>query len=189
MNWEDIRAALEAIVSQLVSAVTLIVLVGLLYLLASRALGTVQRKRGLAEEIVGYIRRILRWSAVFAAVFLLLLQSFGLLQDAWAMPTAMVAMVAIGFVAVWSVLSNILRSLILLTARPFRVGDQIELPSDNVEGRVVNFSMLFTTLRAENGAQIQIPNNLFFQRVILRREGSSQVGLDEQLLREGDAKV
>lgn len=121
---------------------------------------------GLAEEIVGYIRRILRWSALFAAV-LLLLQSFGLLQDAWAMLTAMVAMVAIGFVAVWSVLSNTLCSLILLTARPFRVGDQIELPSDNLKGKVVNFSMLFTTLRAEDGAQIQISNNLFFQRVIV----------------------
>lgn len=172
----------------ILSALIYIGLVWILYYLLARGLGLVREKGKLADPIVLFSRRVLRWCAVVLAV-VLLLQAFGLLHNVWAMISAVLAMVAIGFVAVWSVLSNALCSLILMIARPFRVGDEIELPPDGMKGKVVNFNMLFTTLKADGGAFLQIPNNAFFQRVIYRRPSAKQINLDEQLLIEQDAKV
>jgi len=99
----------------------------------------------------------------------------------------MLALVAIGFVAVWSILSNALCALMLMLTRPFDVGDTIEIVPDGIKGKVVNFSLLFTTLRETEARVIQVPNNTFFQKAIRCEEGDREVGLDEQLLRESDA--
>jgi small-conductance mechanosensitive channel len=158
------------------------------YVLLSRGLSHAQRAGHVAEPIVRFLRRLLRIVATVAAV-LLLFQVLGVLESALAALAAMLAMIAIGFVAVWSVASNFLCSLILLLARPFRVGDSIALPPDPVGGRVVNFNMLYTTLRTDDGAVLHVPNNMFFQRVVQRWPGTKQIELQEQLPRPEDADV
>jgi len=178
----------KPLTAQFVIAAVMLILVWLVYLLVLRALKAMHAHGKLPAPLVIVIRRILRWIVALAALALVL-QAFGLLENAWTAFTAVAAMIAIGFVAVWSVMSNGLCSLIILIMRPFRVGDQIELPPDDIKGKVVNFNMIFTTLRSEDGTLIQVPNNMFFQRVIRRRPGKSKIGLDEQLMQEQDAKV
>jgi small-conductance mechanosensitive channel len=87
-------------------------------------------------------------------------------------------------VAVWSVVSNVLCSLLLLIIRPFQVGDTIELPTQSIKGKVINFTLMFTTLRGDEGELVQIPNNLFFQMPLKRRIGTSTIDLSEQLHRQ-----
>ena len=41
----------------------------------------------------------------------------------------------------------------------------------------------------DDGAQIQIPNHHFFQRVIPKRQNNSQVRLNEQLFKGADGQV
>ena len=94
--------------------------------------------------------------------------------------TAAFAIIGIGFVAVWSVLSNAFCSIVLMLSRPFNVGDWIEFPADNVRGKVVDFNLVFTTLRDDDGSFVQIPNNLFFQKVLRRHVGSETRTLDQQ---------
>ena len=101
--------------------------------------------------------------------------------------TGVFALVAIGFVAVWSVLSNTLCSLILMVIRPFRVGDTIGFPPDDYRGKVVNFNMIFTTLETDDGMLLQVPNNTFFQRPIIRKKGSWHIGLQDQLYQRANA--
>lgn len=105
----------------------------------------------------------------------------------WTMVSGVLAMVAIGFVAVWSVLSNTLCSMVLLVYQPFSVGNHVELPAANVRGRVVNFNLLFTTLEAEDGQFVEVPNNTFFQQPIVRRAGKTSRTLDEQLSQDENA--
>jgi small-conductance mechanosensitive channel len=112
------------------------------------------------------------------------LQQFGVLGNAWAALTAILAMVAIGFVAVWSVLSNSLCSILLMVTRPFNVGDTVEIPDVNLRGKVIDFNLIFTTLREEDGSLIQVPNNTFLQKPIRCRVGEGKVTLDEQADRE-----
>jgi small-conductance mechanosensitive channel len=118
-----------------------------------------------------------------------LLQSIGVLHSVVTAVTGVFALVAIGFVAVWSVLSNTLCSLILMAVRPFRVGDTIGFPPDDYRGKVVNFNMIFTTLETDDGLLLQVPNNTFFQRPIMRKKGSWQIGLQDQLYERANASA
>jgi small-conductance mechanosensitive channel len=168
-------------------AVVLVLLVYLGYRLVRRAIGALESRKRISNQMALVTYRILRWVAVVVAA-VAVLQSFGFLQDAWAFLSAVLALVAIGFVAVWSVMSNVLCSLILIVARPFQVGDTVVLPGQGLEGKVVNFTLLFTVLRDDQGDLVQIPNNTFFQTPIRRRPGTSAVSLHEQLHKTEDAQ-
>ncbi|MEX0937898.1 MAG: mechanosensitive ion channel family protein [Pirellulales bacterium] len=158
------------------------------YLLASRGLASLQTHRHLPGPLVHLLRRIARWVVCIAA-FVVLLQVAGVLHSVFAAVSGMLALLAIGFVAVWSVLSNTLCSLILMITRPFRIGDTLCFPPDELRGRVVNFSMLFTTLETEDGFTLQVPNNIFFQRPILRKKGEHRINLTDQLYRDENARL
>ncbi len=168
-------------------ASVLVVLVALAYALAARGLDVLVGRRRLSEAVAFSLRRVLRWAAVALAVTVLL-EWFGMLGNAWAVLSTVLALVAIGFVAVWSVLSNVLCSLLLILARPFRVGDTVDLPAQGLGGKVVDFTLFFTMMKEESGDLIQVPNNMFFQTPIRRRLGEVTRGLDEQLRRD-DAEL
>ena len=150
------------------------------YFLAARGLKSLQARRYLPDRLVTTFRRIILW-VVAGATLLLLLQTLGVLQSVMAAVTGVFALLAIGFVAVWSVLSNTLCSLILMIIRPYRVGDTLSLPPDNLCGKVVNFNLIFTTLETEDGYLLQVPNNIFFQRPVVRKVGKWKIGLADQL--------
>lgn len=118
---------------------------------------------------------------------LMILGRFFDLGGVWGAVTTVLAMVGVGFIAVWSVLSNAMCTFVLIFSRPFRVGDHVELVGDKVEGRVVDLTLIYTTLRADDGALVRIPNNLFFQRVVRCREGTARIELEDQLKRQGPA--
>ncbi|MFN7139171.1 MAG: mechanosensitive ion channel family protein [Limisphaerales bacterium] len=128
------------------------------------------------------VRLILRYGILVLAVCLILTR-FGInVNGILAVFATVMAMVAIGFVAVWSVLSNFLCTFVLIIFKPFSVGDELEIPTDNIKGRVVDLTLIFTTLRGAEGEHYQIPNNMFFQRIFKIKSGGKRVvGLDEQL--------
>lgn len=106
--------------------------------------------------------------------------------DIYALIGGLIALIGVGFVAVWSTLSNALCSLLLISSRPFEVGDEIELPPDPIRGRVIDLSLFFTTLEAPDGRLVQLPNNLFFQRVVVRKPASGAVPLAALLSRKAE---
>lgn len=159
--------------------------------LASRIIGRVQKQRRLPDAVVVPLRRFIRW-AVLIIAGLLLLQWFGVdISTIWASLSAVLALIAVGFIAVWSVLSNVACSVMLLIFKPFRIGDFIELyenpGGENVCGRVKDVTMMYVVLREEgsNGALIQIPNNLFFQKTIRRQETTRSIPLEDHVDRHG----
>ena len=93
------------------------------------------------------------------------------------------AMVAIGFVAVWSILSNILATVVILIWRPFNVGERVEIMPEGLEGQVVDLNFMYTILRSDKGTLVSVPNNLFAQRFIRRSvvRGQPERTLAEQL--------
>jgi len=141
-----------------------------------------------ARVLAGYLLPIGRILIGFGGLILLLGEFDVPVTALWAVLSTVLAMVAIGFVAVWSVLSNAFCSVILLMFQPFRVGQRIEMPASGVGGKVVNFNMLFTTLQAEDGDLVQLPNNTFFQQPVRCRRGEKGVSLDEQLFKSEEAE-
>jgi small-conductance mechanosensitive channel len=100
------------------------------------------------------------------------------------------ALIATGFIALWSTLSNILCTILILVTRPFRIGDEISFPPDSIEGQVIDLSFFFTTLKTRDGRFITVPNTTFFQRIVLRRETTTTApDLGEQLAQPSAADL
>ncbi len=146
-----------------------------------RALSLVAKRTNLTEMDVQPVKRLSRWLVSLITV-LLVAGVFGFeLGGVWAFMSTVLAMVAIGFVAVWSLLSNTSATMLLLFTRPFAIGDHLELKSENIEGRLVDLNFFFATLQVDENTTYQVPNNLFFQKVIRRTAGTYQHSLAQQL--------
>lgn len=123
---------------------------------------TVRRRLGLPKGVA-------RW-LIIGTLTVAALLSLGIdLQGLWSTLVAALSLVAIGFVAMWSILSHMLASILIVVFRPFEVGDRIEVVGDDpLVGEVVDLNPVYTTLRAEDGGTLQVPNNLFFQKAVKR---------------------
>jgi len=158
--------------------VVLILLGFLIYSLLRKGLRFLFRRQYLPSSLNNVIIGAFRW-LIIALVSLMILQQVGVtVAHLWAAVSAFLVLVAVGFVAVWSVLSNILCSVLLIIFAPFRIGDEIEVieptgTGGGLRGRVTGLNILFTTLEQEvEGSDarmvLEIPNNIFFQKSIRR---------------------
>ncbi|MBT9299860.1 mechanosensitive ion channel family protein [Pseudomonas sp. TAE6080] len=127
------------------------------------------------------LRGGLRW-LIMGSALIFVLERLGVSAIVlWTALSGFVAVAAVAFFAMWSVLSNLLCAILIFTVGPFRLGDVVELvdtvDKPGVKGRVIAINLLYTTLIevAEAGtdsAVVQVPNSLFFQRAVRRWRGS-----------------
>ncbi len=176
--WSDLLprllAVLPAFLAIVIGAIVLRIVLGrLLHLLADRT--------SMTREMITPVVRLMRAFITITAI-VLILGVFGFnLGGLWAMLATVLGLVAIGFVAVWSLLSNTSSTLLILLLRPFQIGDDIELAGDPVKGRVIDLNFFYTTLLDEDGRLVQVPNNQFFQKTLKRRRNETTVSLAYQL--------
>lgn len=144
---------------------------------------------GLPRLALAPVRLLIR-SAVLLAAAAVILTIWGFqIGTIMAVLGSVLGLIAIGFVAVWSVLSNFLCTFVLVLFKPFSVGDEIEFPTDNVKGRVSDLSLIFTTLKVSDSESVLVPNNTFFQRIYRRRLGARTSQLGDQLRQHQPAEV
>jgi small-conductance mechanosensitive channel len=137
---------------------------------------------GLPRLAFTPVRLTLRYLILVIATVLVLNRWGFQLNTLIAVAGTVLGLVAIGFVAIWSVLSNLLCAFVLVVIKPFSVGDEVELiGGDGVKGKVVDMNLVFTTLETGKDETVLVPNNTFFQRIFKRRPGTVTVGLDYQL--------
>ena len=167
---------------EIIIPATQIVLIVLAAWLLQYVLRRIVRRAGehyqLPDELVAPIRGLIRWFVV-AGTLLLVLERLGVSATVlWTAFTGFATVAAVAFFAAWSVLSNLFCAFLILTVRPFRVGDSIELldtaEKPGAKGRAVDINLLYTTLQdaapGTSGVLLQIPNALIFQRVLRRWE-------------------
>lgn len=130
----------------------------------------------LPVELLQPLRGGVRW-LVLGSAGMLVLERLGVsAQVLWTALTGFVAVAAVAFFAIWSVLSNLFCALLIFFLRPFRLGDCLEVidsaDKPGVKGRVQAINLFYTTLEdldeAAQGAQVQVPNSLFFQKAVRR---------------------
>lgn len=166
--WSALVAATPTVIVAIVAAILLNIVVG-------RGLVLLANRTSFTEQEIRPVRRIFKWIITLVAT-VFVLGALGLnVGGMWGVLSTVLAMVAIGFVAVWSVLSNTSCTLIIMLFRPFSVGDEVEFAGDPVKGRVIDLNFIYTTLDAGDGSVLQVPNNLFFQKVVRRRRTSQSV--------------
>ena len=174
-DWLDIVVPLSQIL-------LILAIAWLLRMLARRLVERVGSRYTLPPEAVIGARRVLSF-LIYAGAFLLVLERLGVSGTVlWTAFTGFAAVAAVAFFAAWSVLSNIFCTMLILTTRPFRLYDHVELLENGdkpgLRGKVVDINLVYTTLRETDdgegaGTVLQIPNSLFFQRVLRRWRGGA----------------
>ena len=105
-------------------------------------------------------------SALWIVVAMLVLEIWGVsVGGLWTLLVSAATIIGVGFLATWTMVSNITASFFIALWRPFRLGDKIEVLPENLMGRVIDSNLMFVVVREDSGAVIQIPNNLFFQKM------------------------
>ena len=158
--------------------------------LTRRGLQRLAERHYLSEPLSRLFQGLLRWILV-VVVILLSLQQVGVhLIGLWAGLLTVAGMVAIGFIAVWSVLSNILCSVLLIIFAPFRIGDEIEIieatVGNGLRGTVVGLNVMYTILQEMTEAGTHtgatyVPNNIFFQKTVRQWSGQQTSSLEAAL--------
>jgi len=187
MNWEEFIK--QPWLIKTVYTVVTIVLALVVNAILIRAFDAMEPKVPIPKMLFVILRKVIRYVVICFAFFLILNHWGFAANTVLAILGTAVGMVAIGFVAVWSLLSNLLCAFVLTAFRPFRIGDELELPGESVSGKAVDLNLLFVTLETPEGDQYRVPNNFFFQKIFKCRRGVKTVSLDEQLMREEPAQA
>ena len=90
-------------------------------------------------------------------------------KDIWIFITSVLGLVAIGFVAVWSILSNVFAGVVLLANKEFKIGEHITVMPDNIKGTIKDISLMFVTLETKT-YETYIPNSMMFQKFIKKKK-------------------
>jgi small-conductance mechanosensitive channel len=145
----------------IVAAIIILVLSRLL----QRWLSYLQGRLHLTDETnltIGRIVVAVLW--IFTAFAVLNVWGVGL-GGVWAVLVSAITVIGVGFLATWAMISNFTASFFLVLWRPFQFGQTVEILPENLKGQVTDRNLMFTTLREESGTVLQIPNNLFFQKM------------------------
>lgn len=188
--WQSLKEIAGHVVVNLPKAIVVVLIAVALYYIVKRVIKflAVRTSTTFADPAT----RAAKYFFILSAIFLVCGVYGADLGGIWAMLGTVGALVAVGFVAVWSVLSNLSCTIMILFFRPFEVGDELEFTDPaGLRGKVINLNFAYTTLRDDDGRLIQIPNNLFFQRITKRRpvERKTDVSLAEQLRAPEDKKI
>lgn len=168
----------EIVLFQAGQSVLVIAVALILVRLIKKGMRIIKDRDWLPPTFVVIGGNFLRWT-VWVTMFLLVLEIFGLpLRTIWAGLLSIALIVAIAFFASWSVMSNILASMLLIAFSRIRVGDIVELRETKrdevgMRGRLVDINLFFVTLQelavepdiSAEPAMTQVPCHLFFFRV------------------------
>jgi len=159
----------------------------------ARTLSRLGQRYPLPPELLVPVRGGLRW-LIMGSALLFVLERMGVSATVlWTALSGFVAVAAVAFFAIWSVLSNLLCAVLIFTVGPFRIGDVVELvdtlDKPGVKGRVIAINLLYTTLMETpeaGGALVQVPNSQFFQKSVRRWRGAEVQGANNGTSAETD---
>jgi len=165
----------------------------LLQRIVARGLSRLGQRYPLPPELLVPVRGGLRW-LIMGSALLFVLERLGVSATVlWTALSGFVAVAAVAFFAMWSVLSNLLCAVLIFTVGPFRIGDVVELvdtlDKPGVKGRVIAINLLFTTLLEmpeAGGALVQVPNSQFFQKSVRRWRGAEVQTMHKEPAGEAD---
>src|SRR6516162_3255927 len=119
----------------------------------------------LSYETVLTLTRVVS-GGLWLVTALLVLNLWGVsVSGMWTLLASAIAVIGVGFLAVWTMVSNVTASFFISLWRPFRLGQTVEILPEALKGRVIDRNLMFTMLRDEDGNLLQVPNNLFFQKM------------------------
>jgi small-conductance mechanosensitive channel len=128
---------------------------------------------------VGFLIRLV----FIGAAALFALRVAGLQPETLAVGGAITAVVF--GLAAQQTLGNLIAGMVLISARPFKVGDRVRLQAGGIagqiEGVVASLGLLYTTLGQSNGDSVMVPNNVVLTAAIVPLREPAAVDLRARL--------
>jgi len=116
-------------------------------------------------ETVALLAQLLS-GVLWLCVGLALLDIWGIgVSGIWTFLVSVITLIGVGFLATWTMVSNVTASLFLTIWHPFRLGEAVEILPECIKGRVIDRNLMFAVLREEGGTILHVPNNFFFQKM------------------------
>lgn len=124
------------------------------------------KKRGLSKSRIHLIKLVIRW-AIIIIVIVVVASIFGVgIGNLWATLAGLLAMVIVGFFAIWSILSNLLLTIIILLIRPFNIGDRVTILPENLSGEATDINLMYSILKKDDGEMMTVPNITFLTKFV-----------------------
>jgi len=159
-NQEQIKELLPVMLPIAVALLVLVLVMAVIRRIRSRLISL----RPQHQREIRMTFKVVTFTA-FVIIVMATLESLNVpLGNVWTAVSTVLALVAIGFVAVWSILSHMTASLVILLQRPFRTGDNLQLGDEEYVGQVIKTGLFYTHVRDSEGGVSLIPNNILFQK-------------------------
>ncbi len=156
----------DIFLTKLIYSAVIVLSIALLFYAIKRYAKKTQEKFGIRKSRYFAIRRMLTIASVVLSTAVLLLIWDVSLKHVWISLTSVLAVIAVAFFAIWSLIGNILAGFIIYFTSPFKVEDTIEVMPDGIQGTVLAINTFYTVLLDEDKNYINVPNSLFFQKYI-----------------------
>jgi small-conductance mechanosensitive channel len=164
----------ETLLATIVLLVAASVVIHFLNRFMWKSLRGIERRLSIAYETLLTITRLIT-GVLWLITAMLILNLWGVsVSGLWTLLVSAAAVIGVGFLAVWTIISHVTANIFITIWRPFQLGQTIELLPENLKGRVIDRNMMFTVVREDSSALLHIPNNLFFQKMF-RVSGSREL--------------
>ena len=164
----------ETLLATIVLLVAASVVIHFLNRLMWKSLRGIEGRLSIPYETLLTITR-LTTGVLWLITAMLILNLWGVsVSGLWTLLISAAAVIGVGFLAVWTIISHVTANIFITIWRPFQLGHTIELLPENLKGRVIDRNMMFTVVREDSSALLHIPNNLFFQKMF-RVTGSREL--------------
>lgn len=154
----------ERLINVLLPAGIAVAVALLINLIISTLIKKAAKRKHIPISQTQMARLMVRWGIIIILV-IVVASIFGVgIGKLWTTLAGVAAMVLIGFFAMWSVLSNVFATFVILIARPFKIGDTITIMPENITGDAHDIGLLYCKLRTHEGENIIIPTITFLTK-------------------------
>jgi len=122
--------------------------------LVAREIKSLRTQNKLEQHAAYTLNRLLKW-VTFVAIFSIILAQFGITLGAVSGLLTVIGGTIIGFASI-NTLGNTIAGLIVMTSRPFRVGDRIFFNGQFADVEAIE--LIYTKMRTLDNVLVSIPN-------------------------------
>lgn len=166
--WMQLQESVMAFIAQLPAFLLALVVLILFFWLSSHVAQwgkSLISKRGHSPNAATVVALVLRWAAVILGILVALSIALPTFKASDLIEVLGIGSVAIGF-AFRDIFQNFLAGLIILLTDAFKIGDQIVIESEELEGTVTDIQTRATTIITYEDRRIIIPNATLFTNAV-----------------------
>jgi small-conductance mechanosensitive channel len=151
---EDFIGWISSNLSRIMFSAVAIIIVFVVYKLLTRQITRLKEQRKLEENIAFTLRRVFQWIAGLAIIVVIIAQ-FGIEVGLIAGFLALAGGTILGFAAM-NTIGNAIAGIIVMTSRPFQIGDRIYFNGQFAD--VVAVDLIYTRMRTLDNVLVSVPN-------------------------------